>query len=298
MIEIVFLGTSSMIPTKERNHSAILISFKGNNILVDCGEGTQRQLKVAGLSVSKINKILITHWHGDHVLGLPGLIQTLAAGGYDKVLEIYGPKGTKEKFKHMFKAFEFDQNKIKLEIKDVNKGKFFENEYFILETLPLEHSVTCLGYNFIEKDRRRIELAKAKRIGLKEGPLLGKLQDGKSITFKGKKIKPDSVSYVVKGKKVSFISDSLVCKNVYTLSKDADLLICESTYCSDLEEKGEEYCHMTARQAASIANKANVKKLILTHISARYKDAKEVENDAKDIFENVKCAYDFMKVKI
>lgn len=298
MIEVVFLGTSSMIPTKERNHSAILISFKGNNILVDCGEGTQRQLKMAGLRVSKINKILITHWHGDHVLGLPGLIQTLAAEGYDKVLEIYGPKGTKEKFKYMFKAFEFDQNKIKLDIKDVNKGNFFENEDFVLEALPLEHGIPSLGYNFIEKDRRKIELVKVKKFGIKEGPLLGKLQNGKTIAFKGKKIKPQEVSYVVKGKKISFVSDTLVCKNAYTLAKNADLLICESTYCSDLEEKSKEYYHMTAKQAGSIANRVNVKKLILTHISARYKDLKEIENDAKDIFENVKCSYDFMKVKI
>ncbi|TKJ17410.1 ribonuclease Z [Candidatus Woesearchaeota archaeon B3_Woes] len=298
MIELVFLGTSSMVPTKERNHSSVLISFKGNNILVDCGEGTQRQLKFAGVGISKINKILISHWHGDHVLGLPGLIQTLATSDYEGVLEIYGPKGTKEKFKHMFKAFEFDQNKINLEIKEINKGRFFENNDFVLEVLPLEHSVPCLGYNFIEKDRRRINLKKAKKIGLKEGPLLGKLQSGKTITFNGKKIKPDDVSYVVKGGKVSFVSDTLVCKNAYTLAKGADLLICESTYCSDLEEKSEEYFHMTAKQAASIANKSDVKQLILTHISARYKDAKEVENDAKDIFEDVKCSYDFMKVKI
>ena len=119
MIELIFLGTSSMVPTKERNHTSILISFKGNNILVDCGEGTQRQLKIAGISIAKINKILITHWHGDHVLGLPGLIQTLATSEEEKVLEIYGPKGTKERFKYMFKAFEFDHNRIKLDIKEV-----------------------------------------------------------------------------------------------------------------------------------------------------------------------------------
>jgi ribonuclease Z len=191
MIEIIFLGTSSMVPTKERNHTGILISFNGNNILVDCGEGTQRQLKIAGISISKINKILITHWHGDHVLGLPGLIQTLAANGYDKVLEIYGPKGTKEKIIHMFKAFEFDQTKIEIRIIEVKKGKIFENNDFYIETLELEHSITSLGYNFIEKDRRRIELNKAKKFGLKEGPLLGKLQEGKSIILDHKKINPD-----------------------------------------------------------------------------------------------------------
>ena len=298
MIEIIFLGTSSMVPTKERNHSGILLNFKGSNILIDCGEGTQRQLKIAKISPNKINKILITHWHGDHVLGLPGLIQTMAAGCYEGILEIYGPKGTKEKIKHMFNAFEFDQNNIKLKITEIRKGKFFENNEFVLETLELEHGIPCLGYNFIEKDRRKIELSRAKKEGLKEGPLLGKLQDGKSVTINNKKIVPDDVSYVVKGKKISFVLDTLPCKNAYILSKDADLLISEATYKSELEEKGEQYNHMTTKQAASIANKSNVKSLILTHISARYKDAKDVEEDAKDFFDDVKCAYDFMKIKL
>ena len=298
MIELIFLGTSSMVPTKERNHSSILMSFKGNYILIDCGEGTQRQLKIAGISASKITKILITHWHGDHVLGLPGLIQTLAANDYEKILEIYGPIGTKNKIAHMFKAFEFDQTRIKIEIKEIREGNFFENGDFILFTLPLEHGVPCLGYKFIEKDRRRIELRKAEKLGLKEGPLLGKLQEGKSVVIGGGKINPDDVSYVVKGKKISFVADTLPCKNAYKLAENADLLICEATYHSELEEKGEAYYHMTSKQAASIANKSNVQQLILTHISARYKDSKQVEDDAKDIFDNVKCAYDFMKVSI
>jgi ribonuclease Z len=298
MIELIFLGTSSMVPTKERNHSSILLSFKGNNILIDCGEGTQRQLKLAGISANKINKILISHWHGDHVLGLPGLIQTLAANNYDKILEIYGPKGTKSKINYMFKAFEFDQSKIELKIIEITKGKIFENKDYLLETIPLEHGIKSLGFNFIEKDRRKIEMSKAKKLNLKEGLKLGKLQEGKIITLNGIKIKPDDVSYIVKGKKITFVSDTLICKNAFKLSQNADLLISEATYHSNLEAKGEEYFHMTAKQAASIANKSNVQELILTHISARYKDSKEVEDDAKDVFENVRCAYDLMKVKI
>ena len=298
MIEIIFLGTSSMVPTKERNHTSILVSFKGNHILVDCGEGTQRQLTLAGISASKITKILITHWHGDHVLGLPGLIQTMAAQGYEKVLEIYGPKGTKDRFEHMFRAFEFERDRIKIKITEIKNGIFFENDEYSLECAELEHGITCLGYSFIEKDRRRIDLSKAKKFGLKEGPLLGKIQNGEIVVFNKKKIKPDDVSYVVEGRKITFVLDTLPSKNAYGLAKDSDILVCEATYESSLEEKGESYYHMTAKQAASIANKANVKKLILTHISARYKDYKKVEEDAKDIFDNVACAYDFMKVRL
>src|SRR3989344_1696562 len=132
MIEVTFIGTSSMVPTKERNQSSVLISYKNHGILIDCGEGTQRQLKIGGIALTKITKILITHWHGDHTLGLPGLIQSMSASSYNGALEIYGPKGTKKHFNAMFKAFVFDK-KIEVNIKEIKEGKFFENEDFILE---------------------------------------------------------------------------------------------------------------------------------------------------------------------
>lgn len=297
MIEVVFLGTSSMVPTKERNQSSVLISYKNEGILVDCGEGTQRQLKIGGISLTKVTKILITHWHGDHTLGLPGMIQSMGASNYDKTLEIYGPEGTKKHFDAMFKAFVFDR-KININIKEIEEEKFFENNDFILEAKRLEHGIETIGYNFIEKDRRRIDIKKIKKIGIPEGPLLGKLQDNKAIKWKGKKIYPKEATYVVKGKKVSIIADTVPCNNCYKLAKDADLLICEATYASELEEKGAAYGHMTAKQAALVANRANAKKLVLTHFSARYKELGEIKEDAKDYFDDVVCAYDFMKVKL
>ena len=126
-MQILFLGTSSMVPTKERNQSGILISYGSEGILVDCGEGTQRQLKIAGIRLTKITKILISHWHGDHVFGLPGIISTLGASEYNKTLKIYGPIGTKKHFKSMFDAFVFDR-KIDLEINEISKTEFFENK--------------------------------------------------------------------------------------------------------------------------------------------------------------------------
>ena len=296
-MEIVFLGTASMVPTKERNPSSILISYGSEGILIDCGEGTQRQLKITGIKLTKITKILISHWHGDHVLGLPGLIQSLGASDYNKTLRVYGPKGTKEYFKALTKTFVFDR-RIELEVNEVKKDKFFENEDFLLEALPLEHRIPTLGFNFIEKDKRKIDLKRVKKLGIPEGPLLGKLQDGESIVYKNKKIKPEQVTYLEKGKKITIITDSLLCNNCYKLAKNADLLICEATYSSKLEDKGEEYYHMTAKQAAQIANKTNVKKLVLTHFSARYKNTQEIEEDARDIFDNVICAKDFMKINL
>lgn len=297
MIEVIFIGTSSMVPTKERNQSSILISYKNEGILIDCGEGTQRQLKIAGISLTKITKILITHWHGDHTLGLPGMIQSMSTSSYNRTLEVYGPKGTKRYFDAMFRAFVFDK-KVNIDIKEVKEGRFFENDDFILEAEKLEHGIETLGYNFIEKDRRRIDLKKIKKLGIPEGPLLGQLQDNKPIKWEGKKITPKEATYVVKGKKISIIADTVQCSNCYRLAKDADLLICEATYSSKLEEKGEAYGHMTAKQAALIANKANAKKLVLTHFSARYKEIEEIKEDAKNYFDNVVCAYDFMKVKV
>ncbi len=132
MIELAFLGTSSMVPTKERNQSAVLISYKNEGILVDCGEGMQRQFKQKGIPLTKITKILISHWHGDHVFGLPGVMSTLGTENYSKTLEIYGPKGTKKHIEDMFKAFVFDR-RIKFEIKEIKSGKFFENKDFYLE---------------------------------------------------------------------------------------------------------------------------------------------------------------------
>ncbi|MDO8740279.1 MAG: ribonuclease Z [Candidatus Woesearchaeota archaeon] len=296
-MEIVFLGTSCMVPTKERNHSALLLTYKNEGILVDCGEGTQRQLRIADIRPTRITKILISHWHGDHVLGLPGLLQTLSASRYSGILEIYGPAGTKKRFKAMFQAFVFDCN-IELKITEIKKRKLFENEDFYLEALELEHKIKSFGFNFIEKDRRKVDIDAIKKLGIPQGPLVGKLQQGESIVFKNKKITSKEATYIEKGKKITIINDTVMCKSCYDLAKDADLLICEAAYTSKLEEKALEYKHLTAKQAALLAGKSNVKKLIITHFSQRYKTTEELFEDAKEAFDNVLCAYDFMKVEI
>ncbi len=296
-MHILFLGTSSMVPTKDRNQSGVLISYGSEGILVDCGEGMQRQLKIAGVKLTKITKILISHWHGDHVLGLPGLIQSMSAAGYEKTLVIYGPVGTKKFMKNMFEVFLFDR-RINFKVCEVKRGKFFVGDNIVLEAEPLDHNIETFGYNIIEKDKRRINLKFVKEIGIPDGPLLGKLQDGKSIVWKGKKIGADKATNVVKGKKITIISDTVPCKEADTLAKNTDLLICESTYASNLENKGEEYGHMTAKQAAELANRSNAKKLVLTHFSARYKNTHELEEDARNFFDDVLCAKDFMKINL
>ncbi|MFH1181823.1 MAG: ribonuclease Z [Candidatus Woesearchaeota archaeon] len=296
-MELLFLGTSSMVPTKERNHSALLLTYGAENILIDCGEGTQRQMKIAGIAMPKVTKILISHWHGDHVLGLPGLIQTLSASEYSKKLEIYGPVGTKKHFEYIKKAFFFEE-RFEAEITEVEKGVFVDNADFYIECLPLDHSVPCIGFRFVEKDKRKMDMDVVKKFGIPTGPLLGELQAGKAITLKGKKIAADDVTTIKKGKIVAFVEDTSLNSNCVKLAKDADILVCEATYADDLEEKANEYKHLTAKHAAMIANDADAKQLILTHFSARYKNLDQLGEDARNIFDNTLCAKDFMRISV
>ncbi|MBN2422525.1 ribonuclease Z [Candidatus Woesearchaeota archaeon] len=286
-----------MVPTKERNHQSILISYNNEGLLIDCGEGTQRQLKLANIKPSKITKILISHWHGDHVLGLPGLFQTLNKCEFEKTLEIYGPKGTKKHFEYMFKAFEFE-NSIDYKIIEINREKIIETKDFCVYGYALEHGIDCYGFVFLEKDKRKIKLSYTNKLGIPEGPLLGKLQNNQSIKWNEKKIAPEDATYIVKGKKIGIINDTVLCNNCNKIAEDADILICEAVYISDLEKKAKEYMHLTAKQAALIASRNNVKKLVLTHFSQRYKTTEEFLDEAKTIFKDSLCAYDLMKVKL
>lgn len=305
-MELVFLGTSCMVPTKERNVTGIFLSYKNKGILIDCGEGTQRQMNIAGINRNKVDIILISHWHGDHVSGLIGLIQTLGNQTIQneerKKIHVYGPKETQMRFEHLLKTCIFE-NRIIIDVHEIIPQKneiikIIDNEDFYVEAVLLDHGIPCLGYRFVEKDQRKIDMKKASRAGLSEGPLIGKLQEGEEVTFDDKKITPDMVSTIQKGKKIAVVLDTTVCPTAQLISEDVDLLICEASYSSAIEEKAESNKHLTAKQAALIASNSNVKKLILTHISQRYKTPEEVLEDAKDVFQNVEVAYDFMKVKL
>ncbi len=299
MIEIIFLGTGSMQPTKTRNHSAIMLSYKNENILFDCGEGTQRQIRVAGIKPAKITKIFISHWHGDHTLGLGGLLSTIGADRSTengKIIQIYGPTGTKEYFKHLLLSFA-KKDLVEHQIIEVKEGVIFENDDFKMEAVELNHSVPCIGYSFIEKERRRIKVSKMEKLGL-SGPILGELQKGNDVVVKGKKIKAEEMTYAVEKKKISYIADTSVCGGASKLAENADLLISEGTHLDDIKEKTAKYKHLTVKEAALIASENNAKRLVITHISKRYKGPSEVLEEAKIYFENSSVAEDFMKIRI
>jgi ribonuclease Z len=299
-IDITFLGTSSMVPTKQRNVQSIHLQYKSETILIDCGEGTQRQMNIAGLNRLKVQKVLISHWHGDHVSGLIGLIQTMSEINKGFTLHVYGPKGSKEKMGHLLKSCYFAL-RIGVKVHELDpKGvdTFLENEEYKLECVKLNHSIPCLGYNFILKDKIRIDMKKVKTLGLKEGKWLQKIQNNKTVKVQGKEIKPKQISFIEPSKKISFVLDTCFTKNAVKLSMNANLLISESVYTNEFQELATKYKHMTAKDAATIAKYAKVKKLILTHFSQRYKNTKELISDAKKVFKNSGAAKDFMKVKI
>ena len=285
MVKITFLGTSDSIPSAERNPTSILLTYGGENILLDCGEGTQRQMRKAKINPCKVTRILITHWHGDHVLGLPGLLQTLALSGYNKTLFIYGPRGTKQFMGNLFRTFVFkERGKIKIEEVD---GKFFETDDFYIEAKKMTHGTPCNAYAFVKKGKLRIDRNKLKKSKLPSGPLLKKLKEGKNITYKSKKYLAKNLTFQEDGKKISFVFDTSVNPGIFPFVKNSDLFISESTFNSELEEKAKKHNHLTAKQAAEIAKKSKAKKLVLTHISQRYeKEPKRILNDARKVFNN------------
>lgn len=296
-IKIHFLGTSGMMPEINRNHPAFLIRYKEENILIDCGEGTQIQFKKARVSPGKITRILLTHWHGDHTLGLPGLLKTLSMSNYTKELFIYGPKGIKKKIGQMFKAFgEIPEFEIKVE--EVS-GKFFENEEFYLEAAPMTHGTPCNAYNFVLKEKIRIDKKKLKKSDIKPGKHLQKLKEGKDVKYEGKKYKAKSLTFVEPEKKISLVLDTTENKEIKKLVKNADVLISEATFSSEEKDKAKEFRHMTVEQVAKIAKRAKVKELYLVHVSQRYnKNRKKILEEAKSIFKKSHMPKDLDKIKV
>jgi len=294
-MEIIFLGTSSMVPTKTRNQSGLLIKFEDETILIDCGEGMQRQIKITGEKITKITKILITHLHGDHTLGLPGILQTINATNPEQTIEIYGPKGIKENIQKLTEIYQFTTN---AKTHEINEGTIYENENYKIQTAKLEHSVPSYGYAIETKNKIKLKKDKIEKENIK-GEILKKLSEGEDITWNGKTIKAKEYTETPNtSKKITTIMDTALCSNAIKLAENSDLLIAESTYANDLENKAEEYKHLTARQAAEIANKSGSKKLILTHFSQRYKETTQIESDARETFDNTTCAKDFMRIII
>jgi ribonuclease Z len=302
-MEIIFLGSGSALPTKDRMLSSIVINREGENILFDCGEGTQFQMVSAGVKPFKIKNIFLSHLHGDHVFGLPGLLSTMNLLKRTEPLNIFGPTGTKEflesalKISMMTKRYEINIHEIN---NDFTGGIIFENEEYYVTALPLEHSLFDLGYRFQEKDKPgHVDLEKAQKYNLPMGPLIKKKKKGNSVIFDGNVIKPEDVlGEPIKGKSIAIVTDTKPCENGSSLAREADVLIHEATFEKELWESAQEMKHSTTIDAEQIAKNANAKLLIITHISSRNYDVNKLVEECTSIFKNTIVAYDFLRVGV
>ncbi len=298
-MKVTFLGTSATFPTKERNHTAVLLRYGAESLLFDCGEGTQRQIRIAEESPMKITKIFVTHWHGDHVLGLSGLIQSCSMGNRSAELDVYGPKETKKRLEYALKSCAFVPT-FKINVKEVYAQKvkaICSGEGYKVFAVNGVHKIPCLSFAFEEDSRFRINKDFVDKNKLQGNPALNKLQKGEDIAVNGKKIKAKDVTYQVKGKKVTYVMDTTPTKEIVELASDSDVLICESTFMNDLKDSAADG-HMTAKMAGKLAKDAKVKQLVITHFSQRYKDSKELVDEAKNKFQNTIAAKDFLSLTV
>ncbi len=295
-MEIVFLGTTAAVPTKERNHPAIALLYQGEVILWDCGEGTQRQLIKAGVNFMRISKIFITHLHGDHFLGLPGLIQTFGFMGREKELLIFGPPGIEQLVRAIL-SLGYYEREFDIEVRELTPGVVWEEKSYAIEAFEVKHSAKTFGLLFREKKPRRFLREKAEALGIPPGPLYKRLQMGESVVWNGRVITPDMVlGEPKKGFRIVYTSDTRVV-DIADLAQEA-VIIHDSTFSEEHIDKAEENLHSTAKEAAEIAKKSNAKALFLTHISPRYKDPNPLLKEAKEIFEPSYLAEDLMRVNL
>jgi ribonuclease Z len=299
-INVIFLGTGGSVPTPKRGLSAIAVKRKNEILLFDCGEGTQRQMIQAGVGFHKKTKIFLTHLHGDHILGLPGLLQTMSLLGRKNKLEIYGPVGIKDFINSINQTVQFTLT-FPIFLKEIKEGMVCEEKEYTITSVQSAHIDPSVAYAFIENPRPgKFNVNKANELKIPEGPLWSKLQSGKSVRLtNGRLIKPSIILGASRlGRKIIYTGDTKQSEKIVELAKNADLLIHEATFDDEMNQRAIEDRHSTPSIAAETAKQACVKQLIITHISARYKNANLLLEQAKKIFKNTIVAKDFMRLEI
>jgi ribonuclease Z len=300
-IQVTFLGTAGSIPTQARGLPSVLIKSQYEQLMFDCGEGVQRQMIKAKVGFHKITKVFISHMHGDHVLGLPGLLQTMALLDRQKKLEIYGPEGIRQFLECVQETLQFGLTFL-VEIHEIyDSGIVCDEKNYFIEALRSNHVVPSLAYAFLEKPRPgKFYPQKARALGIPESELWSKLQQGTAIKLpNGRVICPDDVMGSPRnGRKIVYTGDTRPFKEFPKFADGADLIIHDSTLDDALSEKAEVDGHSTPSQAGSQAKKAKAKKLILTHISARYPDAELLLKQAQKVFKNTLVAEDLMVLEL
>jgi ribonuclease Z len=323
-LTIQVLGSSAATPTKERNLSSIAIRYRNKILLFDCGEDFQRRFAEAGLKFNKPLIILISHFHGDHIIGLPGFLFRLSLNDRKAPITIIGPKNLflylflhKKilglKANYPFKILEIDHstkqliefNGLDSEIPNnqtkIQDNTIFISKHFLIKYTKVDHSVLTFAYAFVESPRfGKFKPQKAKALGIPESHLWKKLQEGEILEYQGREIDPVKEGIVGlkrPGRKITYSGDLTPCNSLIELGKNSDILIHEATFANELKEIAQEKKHSTSIDAANDAKKMNAKQLILTHISSRYQENDSILlEEAKQIFENTILAKDLLKI--
>jgi len=298
-MKLVFLGTSAAQPTEKRGLSCICLEKEGEILMFDAGESAQISYMKSGLGWNKKMKLFVTHLHGDHCVGILGLLQTMSMQNRTEPLEIFGPKGIDEFLAANIKILNFGLP-FSILITIVNEGTIYENNKFLIHAAKANHSITAFSYLFEEKDKPgRFNVEKAKELGIPEGELWNKLQNGIDVINNEKIIKPEQVLGKKRpGKKIGISGDTMPTKELEEFFNECDYLVFDSTFLDEEKQKAQDTCHSTAKQAAELAKNANVKNLILTHFSARYKDEIGHKTEAEQIHNSVITAKDLLEVEI
>ncbi len=298
-MKLVFLGTSAAQPTENRGLSCICLERDGEIMMFDAGEATQISFMKSGLGWNKKMKLFVTHMHGDHCIGILGLLQTMSMQNRTETFEIFGPSGIEEFIDANIKMLNFGLS-FPVLITTIKEGKIFEDEKFSMYVCKANHSVAAFSYLFKEKDKPgRFHLEKAKALGIPEGKLWSELQSGHEIRIDERIIKPEQVLGKKRpGKKIGISGDTMPTKNLEKFFENCDYLVFDSTFLDEEKQRAQDTCHSTAKQAAILGKNAKAKNLILTHFSARYKDETGHLKEAQEIHNSVITAKDLLEVEI
>jgi ribonuclease Z len=304
-MELIFLGTGAGVPSKERNVSAVMLDLlqELNSMwLFDCGEATQHQILHTAIKPRKISKIFITHLHGDHIFGLPGLLSSRSFQGGTDTLTVYGPPGIK-KYIDTSLAVSGTRLAYQLEVKEIDEGLLFEDQYFTVQCRKLDHGILSYGFRIAEKDRPGELLAdKLRTAGIPPGPIYKQIKENKRVTAPdGQTLyRQDFIGPDKKGKIISILGDTRFTARNRDFVHDSDVLVHEATFGQEKAQLAEQYFHSTTAQAAALAEKAAVGKLVLTHISSRYQkeDYGKLLKEAQTIFPDTVLADDFYRLPV
>ncbi len=289
--ELVILGTAAQVPTRERNHNGYFLRWDNEGILFDPGDGTQRQMIHADVAASSITRIMLTHFHGDHCLGLPGVIQRLSLDKVSHTVNAYFPAGGSCFFDAMEHASLF-QSVVNIVKNPISQpGVLFDDDKIRLSCAALDHRTECYGYRLDEQPSRTICADKLNAMGI-AGPAVGLLKTQGFLDTPEGRIMLEDVSTARPGQSFAHIMDSRPCEGVRKLAQGADMILAEATYCENEAKQAHEYMHMTARQIASIARDADAGQLILSHFSQRYMNLNDLLQEAREVFPNTFLAHD------